>query len=359
MTGQPWLLTRKHPPDVGGMQQLSYQLAEGLKALRPVTVVAWRRGQWGLPLFFLASFARLVPALVLKRISVLHLGDPALAALAWLPRMFGVPVAVTVHGLDITWPSRIYQSYLRLFFWNRMDAYICISRHVRDELLSAGIASEQAVVIPPGGDALPATTKEPELEAQLAGRYPLLFAVGRLVERKGLQWFLRKVAPSWLARHPTATLVIAGEGPMRLAIEAAIAEFGIQSQVVLLGPVSDTRKAWLFERCDLVLMPNLEVPGDVEGFGLVALEAGRAGRWVAVADLQGLRDAVTEDSNGNRIEAGNPQAWSQALDRLCSDRDSLRTLGRRARDFVMAQFSWASMVAKYDSLLRSMESDVA
>lgn len=359
MTGQPWLLTRKHPPDVGGMQQLSFQLAEGLRALRPVTVVAWRRGQWGLPIFFLTSFARLVPALVLKRISVLHLGDPALAALALLPRLFGVPVAVTVHGLDITWPARIYQSYLLLFFWKRMDAYVCISRHVRDELLSAGVASDQVLVIAPGGDALPAASEEPELERQLAGRHPVLFAVGRLVERKGLAWFLREVAPDWLARHPTAAIVIAGDGPMRPAIDAAIAEFGLQSQVLLTGPVSETRKAWLFERCDLVLMPNLDVPGDVEGFGLVALEAGRAGRWVAVADLQGLRDAVSEGGNGSRIEAGNAHAWSQALDRLCSDPESLRARGRQARDFVTTKFSWAAMVAKYDALLRSMESDVA
>ena len=359
MTGQPWLLTRKHPPSVGGMQQLSFQLAEGLKLLRPVTVVAWRRGQWGLPLFLLTSFARLVPALVLKRISVLHLGDPALAALAWLPRLFGVPVAVTVHGLDITWPPRIYQAYLRLFFWKRMDAYVCISRHVRDELLTAGIASEQVMVIPPGGDALTAASDEPAPEARWAGRYPLLLAVGRLVERKGLHWFLREVAPGWLARHPMATLVIAGDGPMRAALEVAIAEFDLRSQVVLLGPVSDARKAWLFERCDLVVMPNLDVPGDVEGFGLVALEAGRAGRWVAVADLQGLRDAITENVNGSRIEAGNPQAWSQALDRLCSDRESLQAGGRQAREFVMTTFSWAAMVAKYDLLLRSLESEVA
>lgn len=359
MTGKPWLVTRKHPPDVGGMQQLSFQLAEGLKARRPITVLAWRRGQWGLPLFFLVSFARIVPALVMKRISVLHLGDPALAALAWLPRMFGVPVAVTVHGLDISWPVRIYQAYLRLFFWKHMDAYVCISRHVRDQMVSGGVDSDQIVVIPPGGDALPAAAEEPVLESRLAGCYPLLFAVGRLVERKGLQWFLREVAPSWLEHHPKATLVLAGDGPMRPAIEAAIAEFDLQSRVVLLGPVSDARKAWLFERCDLVLMPNLDVPGDVEGFGLVALEAGRAGRWVAVADLQGLRDAVTEDGNGTRVEAGNAQAWSQALDRLCSDRDALRARGRQAREFVMAQFSWASMVAKYDLLLRSMESDVA
>lgn len=357
MSAQPWLLTRKHPPSIGGMQQLSFHLASGLRALRPVTVLAWGGGHWGLPLFFLAAFARLLPALVFKRISVLHLGDPALAALAVLPRIFGVPVVVTVHGLDIGWPLPAYQLYLRLFFWRRMDAYVAISAHVRDELLAAGVEEEKVQVIGPGVDASPAPAADPDLDARFAGRFPLLLAVGRLVERKGLGWFLQSVAPEWLARHPGAALVIAGDGPLRPALEATIRARGLQSQVSLLGQVSESQKAWLFERCDVVLMPNLEVEGDAEGFGLVALEAGRAGRWVMAADLQGLRDAVTEGCNGTRLAAGDAAAWSGALDRLCGDREALRRLGEMARDFVIRHFSWAAMAASYNRLFRCLEAD--
>lgn len=359
MTRGPWLLTRKHPPSVGGMQQLSFHLAGELRRLRPVTVIAWRRGQWGLPIYFVYAMARMVPALVLGRISVLHLGDPALAALAWLPRLFGVPVAVTVHGLDITWPSVVYQAYLRLFFWRRMDAYICISRHVRDLVLAAGTPAEQVLVIPVGMGEPPASAPEPELAKELDGAFPVLLSVGRLVERKGLHWFLRDVAPAWLAANPSARLVIAGDGPMRPAIEAAIRELGLARQVLLPGAVSEARKAWLLERCDAVLMPNIDVAGDAEGFGLVALEAGRAGRWAFVADLQGLRDAVTEDCNGNRIEPGNAEAWLQALSAAGDDRATLLARGRQAHDFVVAHFSWPAMAAKYDRVLRELEADAA
>ena len=341
------------------MQQLSFHLAAGLQEIRPVTVVAWRRGQWGLPIYFIIALARLVPALVLGRVSVLHLGDPVLAALALLPRLFGVPVAVTVHGLDITWPSTLYQGYLRLFFWGRMDAYVCISRHVRDLVLAAGIPAGQVLVIPVGMGEPAGSAPEPELEAELAGAFPVLLAVGRLVERKGLHWFLREVAPKWLAARPSARLVIAGEGPMRQAIELAIQESGLEAQVRVVGEVSEARKAWLLERCDAVLMPNIDVPGDAEGFGLVALEAGRAGRWVLVSDLQGLRDAVTEDCNGTRIEPGNAAAWSEALTAACSSREALLARGQQAREFVTAQFSWAAMAAKYDRLLRELEADAA
>ena len=354
-----WLVTRKHPPSVGGMQLLSQQLVWELQRRRPITVLAWGRGQWGLPWFMLLAFARMLPALALGRMSVLHLGDPVLAALAVVPRWFGVPVAVTVHGLDIEHPSRLYQLYLRLFFWHRLQAYICISRHVRDLMLARGADSTQVLVIPVGVGEAVAPSREPALEAQLGGASPVLLVIGRLVERKGLPWFLREVAPTFFARHRQARLLIAGEGPMRPAIEAAIAASGLQSQAWLLGAVDDARKAWLLSRCDLVLMPNVPVPGDAEGFGLVALEAGRAGRWPLVADLEGLRDAVTDDCNGQRLPPGDAAAWLAALESACADPAELRHRGALAAEYVRARFTWPAMAEKYDRLLATLEADGA
>ena len=352
-----WMLTRKHPPSVGGMQQLSWHLARGLADLRPLTVVAWGGGAWGLPWFFLVAFARLLPALARGRVSVLHLGDPALAALAVLPRWFGVPVAVTVHGLDVEHPSRLYQAYLQLFFWHRLQAYACISRHVRDLVLARGVASESVLVIPIGiGDPAP-PAEEPALARELADARPVLLVLGRLVERKGLPWFLDTVAPRFLGRHPDARLLIAGDGPLRGRLEQQIAASGLQAQVRLFGSVSEGRKAWLLARSDLVLMPNVPVAGDAEGFGLVALEAGRAGRWPIVADLEGLRDAVTDECNGQRIPAGDARAWDEALEAACADLPGLRARGELARDYVLARFTWPAMAARYHQLLKTLEAD--
>lgn len=359
MTRQPWLLTRKHPPSVGGMQRLSFELARGLGALRPVKVLAWGREQWGLPLFLIWAFARLVPALVRGRVSVVHLGDPVLAVLAWLPRLFRVPVAVTVHGLDITWPFRPYQVYLRMFFWGNMQAYVCISRHVRELVLASGAPVEQVLVIPVGvGEPGPPGT-EPELEAQLRDAQLVMLSLGRLVERKGIHWLLREVAPGFFRAHPGAVLVVAGDGPMRSALESIVASSGLASQVLLIGAVSEPRKAWLLDRCDLVLMPNIEVPGDAEGFGLVALEAGCAGRWVLAANLEGLRDAVTASVNGTLLPPADVAAWSAALCEAHADPGLLRRKGAEARDFVHQNNSWPSVVGKYDHLLRVLEGDAS
>ena len=357
MTRQPWLLTRKHLPSVGGMQRLSFELVSGLRALRPVKVLAWGRGQWGLPLFLIWAFARMVPALLRGRVSVVHLGDPVLAVLAWLPRLFRVPVAVTVHGLDITWPFRPYQAYLQMFFWGRVQADVCISRHVRELVLAAGVPAKQVLVIPVGVGESGPPGAEPELEARLRGAPLVMLSLGRLVERKGLHWLLREVAPDFFRTHPDAVLVIAGDGPMRPALESIVASSSLASRVLLVGAVSELRKAWLLDRCDLVLMPNIEVPGDAEGFGLVALEAGCAGRWVVVANLEGLRDAVAEDGNGVLLPAADAAAWIAALDQAYADPGLLRRKGAEARDFVRQNYSWPSVVGKYDCLLRMLEAD--
>lgn len=356
MTAGLWMLTRKHPPSVGGMQQLSFQLASHLRELRPVTVLAWGHGQWGLPLFFIHAFLRVVAGLLQRSISVLHIGDPALAALAWLPRLAGVPVVVTVHGLDISFRNPVYQAYLKLFFWHRMSAYVCISRHVADMVIATGVDAGLVHVIPVGIREPPATPADPALAARLRDAYPVLVAVGRLVERKGVAWFVSRVASEWLPAHRQAVLVIAGDGPMRSAIEAAVARHGLAGQVLLLGEVAEKEKWWLLARADLAIMPNIPVQADVEGFGLVALEAAIAGTYVLAADLEGLRDAITDGCNGMHVEPANPGPWIEALDGLSRDCHRLRDRGAAARRFVIEQFSWTAIAMRHHQLFQALES---
>ena len=208
-----------------------------------------------------------------------------------------------------------------------------------------------------GGASEARHAEEPALARELADARPVLLVLGRLVERKGLPWFLDTVAPRFLGRHPDARLLIAGDGPLRGRLEQQIAASGLQAQVRLFGSVSEGRKAWLLARSDLVLMPNVPVAGDAEGFGLVALEAGRAGRWPIVADLEGLRDAVTDECNGQRIPAGDARAWDEALEAACADLPGLRARGELARDYVLARFTWPAMAARYHQLLKTLEAD--
>lgn len=337
-----WYLTRKFPPSRGGMQQLSARIAGELSALRPLTLVRWGRGQWGLPLFLPWALARLLAGLLRGRVRVLLLGDPVLAALALPARWAGVPVAVVVHGLDIDWPHRGYRAYLRRFFWNRCDVYFCISRYVRDRLGEGGVDPARCALVHPG---VAATAPSPRVPPAAE---PRLLILGRLVRRKGALWFVEHVMPKLRADPRGIVLDIVGEGPDRAAIERAIEREGLHARVRLWGEVDDAEKARRLDACDLALMPNRRVPGDPEGFGLVALEAAMSGRYVLAADLEGLRDALADPALGRLLpERADPDLWSAAILELLADRAALHERGRSARAHAAAHCTWRGMAQRY------------
>ncbi|MGH8083200.1 MAG: glycosyltransferase, partial [Lysobacter sp.] len=145
------------------MQQLSQHLAAELGALRPMTLVRWRAGQWGLPLFLVWSALRLGWGLLRGRVGAVLIGDPVLSVLAVAARCAKVPAAVVVHGLDVTYPNPLYQRYLRWFFADRFEVYFCISRFVRAELIARGIPASHCVLVHPGVTApamLPETVRQ-------------------------------------------------------------------------------------------------------------------------------------------------------------------------------------------------------
>ncbi len=338
-----WYVTRKYPPSVGGMQRLAYQIATAIRVGHSPEVIAWPRSQLGLPLFMAHAAMRILWGRLRGRISVLYLGDPMLALLGALVRGGGIPVLVTVHGLDVLYPNCVYQAYLRRFFWGRCDLYVAISERVAQLLESQGVVRSRIEVAPPGID----MTATPTPSTSTDSRGPRLLSLGRLVPRKGVGWFVEAVAPRLFARFPQASLVIAGEGPEERRIAAATRRLGISSHVELRGPVDEATKTRLLAACDAVIMPNIPKAGEVEGFGLVALEAGAAGKPVFAADIDGLREAVRDGENGWRLPPGDAEAWTEALLSAFADPEGLRGAGERAYRCVREHYGWTAAGQRY------------
>lgn len=345
-----WIVTRKHPPAVGGMEELSFQTARQLARRRPVRLISWGHSQRWLPLFAAYATLRLLGGLLRRRVSILLLGDPVLAVLGWLSSAFGVPVICVVHGLDLTWRNSAYQAYLRTFFWRRIDGFICISRHTAELVRRRGVTDARIFVVPVGV-AAPSQIAPAQLDGD-----PVLLFVGRLVARKGAAWFVREVLPELLRAHPQLRLVLVGDGPERRAIEVAARDSVASGRVTIAGGVDDRTKWSLYARCDAVVVPNVSIDGDVEGFGIVAIEAGAAGKPVFAADLEGLRDAVTDDVNGWRLPPQDAGAWRAALLLRLKDRRQLVAQGDAAREHVARNYDWESIGARYAAIVDRFES---
>lgn len=341
------------------MERLSFELTTRMAKRRPTVLVALRASQRMLPIFLVHAAVRLALGCVLRRVALVHLGDPVLAPLRIVARAFGVPVAVTLHGLDVVHPQSTYRLWRRLFL-RGFARYICISEAVRRVALEAGLPADRLVVIGAGVDAKvsgegPGARAQRESQAVRGGRdWNTLLFVGRLVRRKGLGWFVAEVLPDLARRRPALRLAIIGDGPERAAVIAAARSRGVENQLLWVEPRSDAGKARWMARAGLCIVPNVAVPGDIEGLGIVALEAAAAGCPILAADVDGLPDAVGHGRAGTLVRSGDARAWIQAIEERIADPSDNERIGVEAQRYVLASCSWERVVDDYEHLFATL-----
>jgi phosphatidylinositol alpha-1,6-mannosyltransferase len=282
----------------------------------------------------------------------IHLCDGLLAPIGRMLKLFSRSrVSASVHGLDVTFSQPVYQRLIPSCL-RHLDQIVCVSRSTRDECLKRGIPAERCVVIPNG---IPAEAFRlvgnrldliPELETSLGrslGGRKILVTVGRLVKRKGVQWFVEEVLPRL---GPPYLYVIVGTGPEQAAIQDAVIRRNLQDRVVLTGRQPDRLRNALLHAADAFIMPNISIPGDVEGFGIAALEAGACGLPVIAAGIQGIRDAVIDGVTGCLVRERDAGEFAARIEGVGLDRDHIRST-------VISRFGWERVGREYAEVLRS------
>lgn len=357
-------ITRKHPPAVGGMEQLSYHLVTHVGRQVPTYVIKWGGSQKWLPVFLPYALLRALWALVTRPVELIHISDPVLAPLGlFLRTVSRLPVVVNVHGLDILYTKWMYQHFIPACV-RRLDHAICISQTTRDECVARGIEEEQTTVIPVGVDAECFTPLlSPEEEAHWLRHWDLiprpthlLLTVGRLVPRKGVVFFVSQVLPALARRQGDWAYLVVGEGPEQSLIEAAVQEQGLVDRVRVLGRVSHEELRAAYSIADLFVMPNIPVEGDAEGFGIVTLEARAAGLPVVASALEGIVDSFTSTDDGILVPPGDAGAFVQAIEGVL-DRGISIEERIACREQVMARFSWTSIAGEYLEVFRAVRDE--
>jgi len=348
-------VARAYPPVTGGIENQNYALHAWLSRDNAVTLIRNPYGKKALPAFL--PYATLKALIALRRHDVLLLGDGVLAITGFIAKLFypKKPVISVVHGLDITYANPIYRALWVRRFLPAHDALIAVSRQTRDKALEHGIPAKKVTVIHNGVD--PALFEGTYSRQDLAGllKEPLagksvVLTTGRLVKRKGSEWFIRSVLP---LLPESVIYVLAGSGPEERSIRQAITELGYERRVWLLGRVSDRERNVLLHTADIFVQPNIRVPGDVEGFGLAVMEAAVCARAIVAADIEGLKDAVRHDVNGVLVEAENAHAFSSAILRLLGDEGARRALGARAREYTARTYHWRAVSRLYQDALQA------
>lgn len=329
-------VTRKFPPSVGGMETLAAGVWRSVRSVRPDSVKISHGGAnrdliWWVP----ACVARLTWLSLRRKVEYVLCGDALMYALcAPVLRVFRIPQATMIHGLDVAYESKFYRALVHPPL-RSASRVIAVSAATADRTREFGVPADRIMVLRLGVQRPPAgLVGRPEARAairrrlSLAGDEVVLLTLGRLIRRKGVRWFTEFVLAE-LGEH--IHYAVAGQGPEEKLIRAAADAAGVSKRLHLLGRVADDVREELLTGADVFLQPNIPVPGDMEGFGLVTVEAAMRGTPVVAADLEGIQDAVVNGRTGILLPPGDVAAWVSGLTSLLDAPQDLPALGARFR----------------------------
>lgn len=360
-SGKILFITRNYPPLVGGMEMLSWKLTQHLPAGWSLLLA----GPWGAsascppalrvleapaspyPLFLAVTLIRAAAAARRYRVDYVVAGSGAVAPLARLAaRAAGCGYAVLVHGLDLVIRSRLYR-WCFLPSIRAADAVIANSRNTRRLAVNSGVPEARVHVLNPGVDPPPEGGADFRQEFGLGAR-PVILFLGRLVPRKGLVEFIEHALPAILERIPDAVFVIAGSEPRHALfhkagvlqrIREAVARRGVAGHVLLTGALADAMADAALGTAEVCVLPLVETPGDVEGFGIVALEAAAHGTPTVAFRLGGVEDAIADGVSGYLVAPGDYAALAGRITGLIAGAGTAVVSADSCRA-VAGRFTW-------------------
>jgi phosphatidylinositol alpha-1,6-mannosyltransferase len=254
-------------------------------------------------------------------------------------------LVLNAHGDDIAQ----YQNYpvervLMNLVIRVADLNLANSTFTASLIKQQGGREGRIAIVTPGFDPAPLQQVEPANVSRLRERLggtPIILTVGRIQRHKGQDYVIQAL-PEVLKRFPDVTYVIVGplkgwppgyaETLLHLAEQS-----GVSQHVILVGEVDITELPLYYLACDVFVMPNrLVPPGDVEGFGIVFLEASSLGKPVIGGNSGGVSDAIQHGKTGLLVNGDSVSDIAQGILTVLSDPKLAQEMGEQGKVFALS-----------------------
>lgn len=254
------------------------------------------------------------------------------------------------HGRELVFNAAIQgtrsygvYNYMRKFLLNEVDHFFAVSNYTAGLLQSLGIAKDRITVVPNATNPrqfYPCDAGDLRKQMNLQGKR-VIMSVCRLVRRKGVDTVITafsKISGS----HPDTELVIIGDGEDRRRLETLARDLGVFQSVRFTGWIAHNMQEInrLYNLADIVVMTPRTDPIQVEGFGIIYLEANACAKPVIGSRSGGISDAILDGETGLLVDEDNPDQLARAITRLLDNPDLAERLGKRGRQRVLDDLNW-------------------
>lgn len=373
------IVTRNFPPLIGGMEKLNYNIFQALASKFDTAI----SGPVGSSLYHNASrfvefssgplwkyivssfFKTLYLSCKVKPEIVFCGSGAAILAGYFSAKITNAKLVCYLHGLDIVADSFIYQN-LFLPLIKKSDLVFVNSNHSKALAVESGIDLNRIEILFPGVS-MPDMIDSESLVMNFRQQYnltaPFILVAGRITRRKGVLEFIENVMPALIAVFPELKLVVIGDEAKQAMnqqlgvkdeIIQCVNDLHLQNNVCLLGGVTDHVLSSAFMSAEMLVFPLLDLPNDVEGFGMVAIEAAAHGLPTVAFSVGGATDSVSNDKSGWLIEANDYLKMTDIILERLGDKQ-IKGVTRETCIQFAAQFEWEVFGEKLRKHLLALE----
>lgn len=350
------LVTLEYPPFAGGVANYYENIVKHWP--EKISVLNNNEGKLinnNLPfLKWLPAIFELRKKIKQEKINYIIVGNilPLGTAVYFLSKIFKLKYAVILHGTDMAYAlKKDRKKKISMKILQKADKIICNSSFGVDfmEKSFGSNLSAKTIAVNPGVN-LEIKINE-ELKNKLIEKYELkdkfvLLSISRLIKRKGSDKIIQAM-PEVLKEIPNLEYFIAGAGPDKKYLEEIKNSFlATRNKIHFLDQVSEEEKwAWL-SICDLFVLPTRTEDGNMEGFGIVYLEANLVGKAVLAGKSGGVSEAVEDKITGVLVDPKNVIEIADSIIELIENNDLRQKLGEQGKERVIKNFVWKNQVEK-------------
>lgn len=253
------------------------------------------------------------------------------------------------YGWDCSSYTKKYGRDVYHELFKKTDLILCLSEEMRLRLVELGCPAEKIQIHHLGIDV---DRFMPDLPGYKGNGSIKLLTVGRMVEKKGIEYAIRAVS-QLVQKYPDIHYTLIGDGPLRKVLERLTDELGISDNVHFLGPKNQTDIIDAMKRSDIFLAPSVTArDGDMEGTPTVLMEAHAMKMLVLSTFHSGIPEVVLDGRSGYLVPERNSKEIAKKIEYLIERPDKWNEMLEHGRSHIEKEFNTAILSEKLEGMYR-------